>query len=323
MTIGQRLRKIAEEEVVLVVLLGGFAVFFLVAVPPILIVNDTWMTLAAGREVVEHGLPSTETLTILGLDRTWTNQQWGAQLIFYGAHALGGFPLMAIVTCLAVTMALGFAAACARQLGADPRAVAILLFPTILAAPWAWTIRAQVLALPFFTGLLWLLATQSRRPTRLVYLAFPILVVWANVHGSVAIGALFVMTLGVIELVRSRGRSGLRSVLLVVLAPLAVLATPYGPVATARYYHLLLVDPPFGDDVTEWTRTDPDWNTMFFYALVVASALIVARGWRRLSAFDFAVLGVTLVNAQLAIRGIVWFSLAAFELLPAALMTEA
>ena len=142
-------------------------------------------------------------------------------------------------------------------------------------------------------------------------------------HGSAALGALLVMTLGVVELVRSRGGSRLRSIALVALAPLALLLTPYGPVATAEYYHLLLVDPPFGDNITEWGRTDPDTNTFFFYVLTALTVVFVARGWRRLSLFDLTVLAITLANAFLAIRGVVWFSLAALVTVPVAMMKPA
>jgi hypothetical protein len=317
-TFGEKLRRIAEEEIVLVVLLLGFGVFFLVAVPPILLVADSWMTLAVGREVWEHGLPSTDTLTVLGEGRTWTDQQWAAQLFAFGVYELGGHALLAVAACLSVTTAFALAAAGARSLGADARAIGILLFPVLLAAPWGWTIRAQVFALPLFTGLLWLLATQARAPSRRAWLALPLLVVWGNVHGSASLGALLVVVLGAVELVSSRGASWRRSVPLAVLAPLALLVTPYGPADTIRYYHLLLVDPPFGDRITEWTRTDPDWNTLFFYLLVGLTLVALARGWRWLTLFDLAVLALTLVNAFVAIRGIVWFSLAAFVLLPVA-----
>ena len=68
-------------------------------------------------------------------------------------------------------------------------------------------VRAQMLALGLYTSMLWLLASQARQPTNRVWLALPLLVVWANVHGSVALGVLLVMLLGAYELVRSRGRS--------------------------------------------------------------------------------------------------------------------
>jgi hypothetical protein len=152
-----------------------------------------------------------------------------------------------------------------------------------------------------------------------VWLAFALLVVWANVHGSVALGALLVMMLGVFELVRSRGRSGLRSIALVVLPPLAVLVTPYSPIDTISYYHLLLVDPPFAGRVTEWRWAAPAVNTMFFYVLLAIAIPLVAWGRKRLALFDMAVLAITVIGAVTAIRGIVWFALACMVFLPVAI----
>jgi len=315
-----RVKRIAEEEFVLIVLLAFFGVVYLIVFPPTLLVADSWLTLVAGREVVENGLPHRDELTLLGLGRTWTDQQWGAQLIAYGSHALGGYGLLSAVAAAFAVGAFAIGAAGARALGAGPRAVLLLFFPVLLAAPWTFTIRAQVYALPLYTALIWLLASEARRPTRRVYLVVPLLVVWANLHGSAALAALLTMMLGAIELLRSRGHSGLRSVLLLVLPPLAVLATPYGPVATARYYHLLLVDPPFGRElVTEWRRSDPGFDTLFFYVLTAIALLVVVLGRRRLTLFDIATLGFTFAGAVLAIRGIPWFSLACLVLIPVAI----
>ena len=314
-----RLRRIAEEEFILVVLLAGFGLIFLLIFPPALLVNDSWLNLMAGREVVENGLPSRDELTVYGLGSTWTDQQWLAQVFMYGVHRLGGFALLSIATCAFVVVAFSIAAAGARSLGAGPRAIWVLFLPVLMAAPWAWSIRAQMLALPLYTGLLWLLAAEVRRPTNRVWLAFALLVVWANVHGSVALGALLVMMLGGYELVRNRGRSWPRSLALVVLPPLAVLATPYGPIATAKYYGLMLVDPPFAGRVTEWRWAAPALNTLFFYVLVAIAIPLVIWGRRRLALFDVAILGLTAVGAVTAIRGIPWFALACMVFLPVAI----
>ena len=313
------LKRVAEEEIVLVVLLCVFAAVFVLAFAPTLFVSDSWMTLASGREIVDHGLPHHETLTVLGLGRTWTDQQWGAQLLFYGAHALGGLPFVVLLNALVVVGAFAIAAIASRRLGAGPIPVVLVFFPVILAAPWAWTIRAQVIALPLYVGLLWLLASQSRNRTRWVYLAFPILLVWANLHGSVAIGAMLTMLLGVVEITRRRG-IGWRQVALFVISPLLVLATPYGPVATARYYHLLLIDPPFkASQITEWNRSTPALNTLFFYVLAGLALLVLIRGRRRLTAFDLTTLALTFAGAVEAIRGIPWFAMACQVLLPVAI----
>ena len=314
-----RLRRIAEEEYILVVLLAGFGLIFLLIFPPALLVNDSWLSLMAGREVIENGLPKLDELTVYGLGSTWTDQQWLAQVVMYGIYSMGGFALLSIATCASVVGAFSIAAAAARSLGAGARAFWVMFLPVLVAAPWGWSIRAQMLALPLYTGLLWLLASEARAPTRRVWLALPLLVVWANIHGSVLLGALLVVLLGAYELVRSRGRSGARSVGLIVLAPLAVLVTPYGPVATVRYYKLLLVDPPFAGRVTEWEWAAPATNTMFFYVLAAIAIVLVWLGRHQLTIFDCLVLALTFAGGVNAIRGIVWFALACMVFVPVAI----
>src|SRR4029453_13746223 len=93
-----RFRRIVEEEYILFVLLAGFGLIFLLIFPPALIVNDSWLNLATGREVVHHGLPSHDDLTVYGLGATWTDQQWLPQVFMYAVYNLGGFPLLFIST---------------------------------------------------------------------------------------------------------------------------------------------------------------------------------------------------------------------------------
>ncbi len=160
-----RIRRIAEEEHILVVLLAGFGLIFLLIFPPALVVNDSWLNLMAGREVVEHGLPNLDEITVYGLGATWTDQQWLAQVFMYGAVQPRRFRAPLACNRAFVVGAFSIAAAAARSLGAGPRAIWVMFLPVLMAAPWAWSIRAQMLALPLYTGLLWLLSTQARRPS--------------------------------------------------------------------------------------------------------------------------------------------------------------
>src|SRR2546429_4476457 len=52
--------------------------------------QDSWLTILGGREVVQNGLPSHDTLAIWTQGREWVDQQWLAQLLFYGLHPLAG-----------------------------------------------------------------------------------------------------------------------------------------------------------------------------------------------------------------------------------------
>src|SRR5437867_2098384 len=147
-----RLRRIAEEEHIVVILLAGFALIYLLVFPPALLVNDSWLNLMAGREVVQNGLPHHDTLTIYGLGSTWTDQQWLAQVFVYAVHGLGGFALLSIISCAFTVGAFALAAAASRSLGAGPRAIWLLFLPVLISAALGWSIRAQMFTLPLYTG---------------------------------------------------------------------------------------------------------------------------------------------------------------------------
>jgi hypothetical protein len=147
----------------------------------------------------------------------------------------------------------------------------------------------------------------------------PLLVLWANLHGSVVLGAGLTVLLGIVELVRSR-RLAWSPVALVVLAPLCVLATPYGWDIVA-YYDLMLVDAPFAPILREWQWSSPSATTALFWLLAfVGLALVALRRCRsRLTFYELAVLAVTFVGAVQAVRGVIWFALACAAILPVAL----
>ena len=54
---------------------------------------DGWYAFLGGDLIVHHGLPSHDTLTVWGHGRRWVDQQWLAQLAYYGLYALGGLRL--------------------------------------------------------------------------------------------------------------------------------------------------------------------------------------------------------------------------------------
>ena len=317
---GSAIRRALETSPFPILLVCLVGIVLLSVFAPAIVVGDTWLTLMAGREVVENGLPHTEHLTVLGEGRTWTDQQWLAQVVFYAAHGLAGMRAVILLGVALVLLALGLAMATARAGDASSRSTFVIGLLAILAGPWGWTLRAQTAALPLFAGTLWLLVEASRRGARRrTLLVLPLLVLWANVHGSVVLGAILTMLLGAIELVRTR-RLAWIPVALIALAPLAVLASPYGTKLIA-YYHLMLVDAPFAPILREWQWSSPSATTALFWllALVAAGLLAMRRCRSRLTLYELAVLLVTFVGAVQAVRGVIWFALAAAAILPLAL----
>jgi len=224
-----RIVSILERNPFPILLVSLVGIVLLSVFAPAIVVGDTWLTLMAGREVVDHGLPHTEHITMLGEGRTWTDQQWLAQVVFYAAHELAGMRAVILLGIALVLVALALTAATARTSGASSRSTFILGFLAVLAGPWGWTLRAQTTALPLFAGTLWLLVDASRRGVRKrSLLVLPLLVVWANLHGSVVLGAMLTVLLGIMELIRRR-RLGWLPAVLVVFAPLCVLARTVVP----------------------------------------------------------------------------------------------
>ena len=315
-----RLHRILETSPFPILLVSLVGIVLLSVFAPGLVVGDTWLTLTAGREIVDHGLPHTEHLTVLGEGATWTDQQWLAQVVFYAADGLAGMRAVILLGIALVLLALALAAASARTGGASSRSTFAVGLLAVLAGPWGWTLRAQTTALPFFTGVLWLLVDASRRGIRRrTLLVLPLLVVWANLHGSVVLGAILTVLLAVTELIRAR-RVSWEPLALALLAPLCVLASPYGTKLVA-YYDLMLVDAPFAPILREWQWSRPDATTALFWLLaIVAAALLAMRRCRsRLTTYELLVLGVTFVGAVQAVRGVIWFALAAAAILPIAL----
>ena len=306
-----RVLSVLEQESFLVGLLALLGLV-LVAIAPLTFVQDSWMTLVSGREVAEHGIPHTETLTTIAHGRRWIDQQWLAQLIFFEAWKVGGLKLVALTHAALIETAVVFGVVAARIRGVSARTSASTGLLTIVLAPWLLQLRAQSFALVLFVLLYWLLSTDSRTPSRRVLLVLPILAIWANMHGSVVLGAVMVEVRALTTLFTARSRSraeAIRTIVLLVGAPLAVLASPYG-LSLIAYYKLMLVSAPFAPYITEWKPLSYGILTEAFFVVLVILAILIGRYPRRLTGFEYAALFV-LVGASLhAERDILWFALA-------------
>jgi hypothetical protein len=315
----RRVVAFAEENAISIAVVCEMALI-LAVLSPRLFVGDSWMTLVAGREIARDGIPERESLTILAAGERWIDQQWLAQLVWYGAERFGGLAAVALLDVVVVAGAYASAIVAARLLGASSRAAVFVALACLLVAPWSWNIRAQPLALPLFIWVLYLAASHVRRPSSRILWALPLLLVWGNVHGSVVLGACLVATAAIWVAVarRQTGRNLARPAALVVGAWVCALATPYG-VDIARYYHLLLVDPPFGNAIVEWERTGLEPVTAIFFVVAALSAVLVVWKRKRVTPFEIAVLAVLFAGALEAVRGVAWFALAVMVLVPNAL----
>jgi hypothetical protein len=313
------LKAALEREWLCAVALCWF-ISILFVLGPRLFTQDSWLTLVAGREVAHDGFPRTDTLAVLTRGRDWVDQQWLGQLIYYGAESLWGLRLVFVLQIVALAGAMGAALFAARRHGGSLRSVALLVPGMFLAAPWAWDMRAQALGYLPFVLLLALLAGNQVSPRRRVLFVVPLLVLWANLHGSVLLGSALVAIWALTVI--SRGRRISRGERLVaaltgVCGTLSSFASPYA-LSLPGYYSRLLLDPPFHGLIVEWKRTTLTPSTVIFWLALALLALVVLRARPRLTPFELVVLVALAGLAADAVRNIVWFVLAMAVLLPRA-----
>jgi hypothetical protein len=343
----QRLADWIQARAMFIIAVSLVLVISLMGIPSHLS-QDGWLALIGGRVVATHGVPTHDYFAYMTHGVRWVDQQWLAQLLMYELTRIGGLQLLAVLYVLITAVAFGGAIAAARSLGAEDLHVLTATLPgAFFYLVTAVSIRTQGLAYPLFVATLWLLASEVRSPVRRrrVYLIFPMLVVWANLHGSITLGAGLGALYGLVLLlgnVRARGLHGLvdrRAWVFVVISPLTLLATPYG-LGMVHYYSVTLLNPQFSRMVTEWMPiTSVPILAAPLFVLIVLTAAAVARVVLRSRShqgdadsavrssansavptqpllFDVLALAALAVGAVTAVRNVTWFGLALVVLLP-------
>jgi hypothetical protein len=313
-----RVAALLEENGTVVVVVAAFAATLLTHLRTAL-AADGWMALLSGRVVAQHGLPSHDTLTIWAHGRDWVDQQWLAQIVLYGLDRFGGLPLVMLVHAALVTLGLGGAAALARRLGGSARSTTWVALPVLVAFwPEAAIMRPQSFAYPLFVAVLWLLLEDLRMRSRRVYIVLPLLVLWANLHGSVIVGSALVASYALVEIAGSLWRKprtvSPRSVVLLVAPWLCMLASPYA--TSLPDYYRTIFSSGFGNYVTEWAPTTLTLASAPVYLLALGGLWLLGRTRGTASAFEkLAFVGLSVLAFD-AVRNAAWLALFSLVVLP-------
>lgn len=278
---------------------------------------DSFYDLYSGRYILRHGIPHWNVVTVASHGAPWIDQQWLAQILYYGAWVTGGYPAVAVLSVLLVTSGFAVLALLMLRRGVPPTRMFAWTAAAMLACLGNMVIRAQSFAYPLIALTLWLVLADSRAP-RLrarTWLVVPVLVIWANTHGSVLVGAALVSLYAGYRVATALLRRDRRPVpaylALGAAAAVSVLCTPYGTGVSRYYARVKDVTPALTRDIQEWSPPNPlnpvSWG---FFALVVVTAIAVTVAWRRgtrpdpvLAAAALALLGLALTAA----RNQVWF----------------
>jgi hypothetical protein len=290
-----------------------------------LFVGDSFMGPVMGREILAHGLPHEDTLTVMGAGMRWLDQQWLAHIFALEVQRIGGYDGTFAVRCLlfALTLAIAFSAALASA--PIERVLLVAFAAETVILPFT-AIRAQSLAEPLFAFVLVTLIRDARTPSRRVLLVVPALLLWANVHASVLLGvALVGLSRVAVVITRLRCSPPQRrgswaeclgeSALLVGAATTAAFLTPYG--VGILHYYSSFGGIPLARFIREWDRVNFENAPQFFYVAIPA-LLVLARGYRALSWFEGLALLALGALPFWGVRHAILFGIALLMILPAA-----
>ena len=275
---------------------------------------DVFWHLSAARWMLAHGaIPRTDSSTFTAYGTTWIDFEWGTQLVWYAAHALGGLWALWVLKVLLLAAAFWPVDGLLRdkKASAAARAGALALW---LAAMLAQAdLRADLISACFFAVLLRRL--ENGRASFLF--GFGLFALWANLHAGFVLGfglyaaAALAARLEVRTPPESLGAEAAG-------AALGSLINPYG----AGLYRVLFAhasEPAVTRFVMEWRA--PSEHNAFQFPLLAAILLTLALAWpasRRGSKFLLGAMFATACAAAFSARFGAYFAGAAAMFLFAA-----
>jgi hypothetical protein len=266
-------------------LLLGAAAGLVAATQPIADTDLFWH-LATGREALAHGIVRTDVFSWTVNGSPVSTDQWLGQVFLWSAYSLADWRGVAI---LRIALVVALVALVAWNAGASrPRPLALVLgaMPAFVLTRVLWVDRPELLGLVAFAALLVALRAGRAGDDRALIAAVATLVIWANVHGSFALGvavALAVCAEGALSDAKRRRSYALCAAGAVVASVL----TPAGlGTWTAPGIHLL--SPP--RDIQEWNVIDLRSPLGIGYALVLAAVFACAFTGPRLGSRELVIL---------------------------------
>ena len=240
--------------------------------------DDVWAHAAIGRWIAENNAWPRETLFLWSVPpQPWVYHSWLSQVVFYQALAwdegTGAVCLLLLTTLLVV----GVFIILWRFWLLNTQKVSLwmpLVFALALSASaLRFRPRPEIFTaflLTVLLCLLWRKKSASRALWLEVVIVFCLFVLWANLHGAVAIGLVLLGAVALAELFQERFRlHSWRGVLLLAVAGGAVCLTPYG----MDYWQALR---PVGGTVfqriDEWK---PFWKTPVLNPEIIVAQFIL------------------------------------------------
>lgn len=275
---------------------------------------DVFWHLATAREALAHGLVRTDLFSWTVPGSAAPADQWLGQLPWYGAYLIGQW--RGIVGLRTVGVAVLVALIVASALLARPRGplvAALVSIPAILLSRFSWTERPELFGAIFFAAVLVLLRAGRSGSDRALWAVPVLLLAWANVHGSYALGAILVA----VACAEGAWHDPRRARAYVVVGAASVAATFATPALGASWTNpgLHFFHPP--RDIQEWAVPDVGTAAGALYGLTLALVLGCALLVRPLPLREAVILLPTALLSLTATRHMQLFAIAAAPYLAA------
>jgi hypothetical protein len=266
--------------------------------------SDTFWHLRAGEEIWQTlHVPLDEHYSFTAAGRAWPNHEWLWQVFSYALVRAGGFP---VLTAACVAIVVGALVLVYGLMVGAPRERAVLMLLGLPIVACVWALRPQIVSLLLLMVLLRLLVNR-----RFLWIP-PLFVLWANVHGAVALGGAVLCAAAAAALLRARGgdaRDRGRALTLVVILPLAGLATALTPMGFGLWSYIgTSMALSRANRIDEW---QPAYPTGFveigFWLLAIAFVVLLFKRRRRLAQAgwgDLVSVAAALVILPLAVRAV-------------------
>lgn len=136
-------------------------------------------------------IPHADIFSYTASAQEWITHEWLTQVVMYLLYQAGGF--FALAFFFALVAALTFWLLYLRCEGQPYLAAFVVLFAALAAAP-IWGVRPQTISLFLTSAFLYILDRFRReRIGRLLIWLVPLMLIWANSHGSFALGPFLIL----------------------------------------------------------------------------------------------------------------------------------
>jgi hypothetical protein len=269
--------------------------------------SDVFWHLVLGRQVLGGLIAVPDDLSWTAVGHVGSSDQWLGQALWALASDAGGWRGIVAMRGLAIALLVGVVVyAALRERPARPLGAVLAALPAIALSRFVWTERPELFGFICFALLIVLLRAARAGSDRALYWLPPLIIVWANLHGSFALGV------GLVGLVAIEGAiaqpSRRRMYIVAAIGSLvATLLTPAGiGVWTAPGFHLL--HPP--REIQEWSVPDVTTLPGAIFAVTIFATLVVAFfAWTR-SPHEAVVLLPVLFVSLIATRQMPLFPIA-------------